>query len=147
MEVILTQDVKTLGKKGQKVTVSDGYARNFLMPRGLAKQASVQALNELKNREAAEKFRKAEELRIAKEGAAVLEGKTVMIKARGNAESGKLFGAVTAKEIAEALKTQYEVDVDKRRIKAEDIKQFGTYEVEIKLHAEVNVTIYVTVHE
>ncbi len=146
MDVILMQDVKSLGKKGQKVTVSDGYARNFLMPKGLAKTADAQALNELKNREASALFRKAEELRIAKENKEKLEGKTVRVSAKAGA-SGKLFGAVTSKEIAAALEAQFGAQIDKRKISVEDIKAFGTYPFDIKLHAEVSVSMFVFVGE
>lgn len=146
MDVILMQDVKSLGKKGQKVTVSDGYARNFLMPKGLAKAADAQALNELKNREASAQFKKAEELRIAKENKETLEGKTVRVSARAGA-GGKLFGTVTSKEIATALSEQYKVEIDKRKITVEDIKAFGTYGFTIRLHSEVTVSMYVLVGE
>lgn len=146
MDVILMQDVKSLGKKGQKVTVSDGYARNFLMPKGLAKNADAQALNELKNREASAQFKKAEELRIAKENKETLEGKTVRVSARAGA-GGKLFGTVTSKEIATALSEQYKVEIDKRKITVEDIKAFGTYGFTIRLHSEVTVSMYVLVGE
>ena len=146
MDVILMQDVKSLGKKGQKVTVSDGYARNSLMPKGIAKAADAQALNELKNREASAQFKKAEELRIAKENKEKLEGRTVRVSAKAGA-SGKLFGAVTAKEIATALAEQYGTEIDKRRISVEDIKAFGTYEFAIRLHSEVTVNMYVLVGE
>lgn len=146
MDVILTQDVKNLGKKGEKVSVSNGYGRNFLLPRGLAKEAGAQALSELKNREAAETYRKAEELRLANERAAAIEGKTVVVTAKAG-QNGKLFGSVTAKEIAEALNTQYGVTVDKRKITVDDIKAFGTYECEVKLHAAVSAKMYVRVGE
>lgn len=146
MDVILIQDVKNLGKKGEKVTVSSGYGRNFLLPRGLAKEAGAQALSELKNREAAEKFKKAEELRLARESAEAIEGKTVVIQAKAG-QNGKLFGSVTAKEISEALDAQYHVSVDKRKISTADIKAFGTYECEIKLHSSVSAKIYVRVGE
>ena len=146
MDVILMQDVKSLGKKGQKVTVSDGYARNFLMPKGLAKAADAQALNELKNREASAQFKKAEELRIARENKETLEGKTVRVSARAGA-GGKLFGTVTSKEIATALSEQYKVEIDKRKITVEDIKAFGTYGFTIRLHSEVTVSMYVLVGE
>lgn len=146
MDVILMQDVKDLGKKGQKVTVNDGYGRNFLLPRGLAKKADAQALSELKNREAAEAFKKAEELRAAKECAAKIEGKTVVLTAKGGA-NGKLFGSVTAKEIAEGLNNQFGVKADKRKITVAEIKSFGSYECEVKLHPAVSVKMFVRVSE
>lgn len=146
MDVILTQDVKSLGKKGEKVSVNDGYARNFLMPRGLAKQANAQALSELKNREAAEAFKKAEELKAAKEYAALIEGKTVVLTAKAG-QNGKLFGSVTSKEIAEALKEQFNIPVDKRKLTVDDIKSFGTYACEVKLHPAVTAKMFVRVGE
>ena len=146
MDVIHTQDVKSLGKKGEKVSVSDGYARNFLMPKGLAKQANAQALSELKDREASQAFRKAEDLKNAKEAAAKMDGRNITVTARAGA-NGKLFGAVTAKELAEALKQQFGVTVDKRKITLSDIKTFGTYPFEVKLHSEVTAKMTVTVGE
>lgn len=146
MEVILTQDVKGLGKAGQKVKVSDGYARNFLFPKALAKECNAQALNELKNRENSEKFRKAEELKKAQQDASAVEGKTVKIKSNAGA-NGKLFGSVTAKDVAVALAEQFSVTIDKRKITLEDIKSFGTYECEIKFHQQVTAKIYVSVGE
>ena len=146
MDVILTQDVKNLGKKGEKVSVSDGYARNFLMPRGLAKEANAQAISELKNREAAQAFKQAEELRHAREAAAQITGKTVVLTAKAG-QNGKLFGSITAKEIAEGLREQYGVAADKRKITVAEIKAFGTYECEVKLHPQVTAKMFVRVGE
>ena len=115
MKVILTQDVKSLGKKGELVNASDGYARNFLFPRKLAVEANAQAMNELKNREAAEKFRLETELKNAKETAAKIDGKTVKLTAKAG-QGGRLFGSVTAKEVAEQIKAQFGVDIDRRKI-------------------------------
>ncbi|MDR1629451.1 MAG: 50S ribosomal protein L9 [Oscillospiraceae bacterium] len=146
MEVILKQDVKDLGKKGQKVSVSDGYARNFLFPRGLAMEANTQALNELKNRESAEKHRIAVELEQANANAAKLSGKTLKISAKAG-QNGKLFGSVTAKEIAETIKNSFGIEIDKRKITAEDIKTFGTYECEVKFPQNVTAKLYVLIGE
>ncbi len=146
MDVILKQDVKTLGKKGEKVSVSDGYARNFLFPRGLAGEANAQAINELKNRESAEKHKVAMELENAKKHAELLSGKTVKLCAKAG-QNGRLFGSVTSKEIAENLKLQFNIDVDKRKIIVEDIKNFGTYECEIKLPQNIVATFFVQVGE
>ena len=99
MKVVLIQDVKGLGKKGELVNTSDGYARNFLFPRKLAMEANAQAMSELKNREAAEKHRIDTEIANAKANAAKLEGKTVKLSAKGGA-NGKLFGSVTSKDVA-----------------------------------------------
>ena len=146
MKVILTQDVKGSGRKGELVTVSDGYANNFLLPRKLAIPATPQALNELKNREAAA-ARLAEEKKAAEAAAKELTGKTVKIAARGGA-GGKLFGSVSTKEIAEAIQKELGVELDKRKISLDaEIKAFGTYNAEIKLYAGVSAKVYVVVSE
>ena len=146
MKVILTQDVKSLGKKGELVNASDGYARNFLFPRKLAVEANAQAMNELKNREAAEKFRLETELKNAKETAAKIDGKTVKLTAKAG-QGGRLFGSVTAKEVAEQIKAQFGVDIDRRKISMSDIKSFGTFNAEIKVYNGVSAAIYVMVGE
>ena len=146
MKVILTQDVKSLGKKGELVNASDGYVRNFLFPRKLAVEANAQAMNELKNREAAEKFRLETELKNAKETAAKIDGKTVKLTAKAG-QGGRLFGSVTAKEVAEQIKAQFGVDIDRRKISMSDIKSFGTFNAEIKVYNGVNAAIYVMVGE
>ena len=147
MKVILTQDVKGSGKKGQLVEVSDGYARNFLLKKGLAKEATAQAMNDLKNQEAAKKYHADMEKKAAQEAAAKIEGKTVKITAKAG-QKGRLFGSVTAKEIAEATNKQFGVTVDKRKIVLDtDIKNFGTYQVEVKFMAGVAAKISVMVSE
>lgn len=146
MKVILTKDVKTLGKKGEMVNVADGYARNFLFPRGLAAEANAQALTELKNREQAAEHKIAVDTQNARDAAAALEGKTVRVSAKAGA-NGKLFGSVTAKEVAESVKKQFGVEADKRKITMEDIKSYGTYEAEIKLYSGISAKIYVQVSE
>ena len=146
MKVVLKQDVKSLGKKGQLIEVSDGYARNFLFPKGLAAQLNAQTMSEMKNKEEAEKYRIKTETAAAKAAAAEMEGKTIRISAKGG-QNGKLFGSVTAKEIAEKLKSEFNVDVDKRKIHVEEIKQFGTYEFEVKLYQGISATLYVMVGE
>lgn len=146
MKVILTQDVKSLGKKGEMVNVADGYARNFLFPRGLAAEANAQSLTELKNREQAAQHKIAVDTQNARDAAALIEGKTVRVSAKAGA-NGKLFGSVTAKEVAENLKKQYGVDADKRKISMEDVKSYGTYEAEIKLYSGISAKIYVQVSE
>ncbi|MBR5618905.1 MAG: 50S ribosomal protein L9 [Clostridia bacterium] len=146
MKVILTQDVKSLGKKGEMVSVADGYARNFLFPRGLAAEANAQSLTELKNREQAAQHKIAVDTQNARDAAAQIEGKTVRVSAKAGA-NGKLFGSVTAKEVAENLKKQYGVDADKRKISMEDVKAYGTYEAEIKLYSGISAKIYVQVSE
>ena len=147
MKVILTQDVKSLGKKGELVNASDGYARNFLFPRKLAVEANAQAMNELKNRESAEKYRLETELKNAKEVAAKINGKTVKLTAKAG-QSGKIFGSVTAKEIAQEIKKQYGFDIDKRKIHLDtDIKAFGGYHIEVKLYNGITAKLAVSVTE
>ena len=147
MKVILLQDVKGSGKKGELVNVSDGYARNFLFPKKLAREANAQAMNELKNAEAAKEHHAAVELANAKEAAAKIEGKTVKVVGKAG-QGGKLFGSVTAKEIAEELKKQYAVDVDKRKIELSmDIKAFGAYPCTAKLPQGVTAQISAFVTE
>ena len=146
MKVILTADVKGLGKKGEMVNASDGYARNFLFPRKLAVEANAQALNELKKREAANKHRAETELAEAQEAARKINGMTLHISANAGT-SGKLFGSITSKEIAENIKKVFDVEVDKRKISVGDIKNYGTYEAEIKLLAGVTAKLYIVVSE
>ena len=146
MKVILKQDVKGLGKKGQLVNTSDGYARNFLFPKGLAAEANAQAMSELKNKEDAERYRIRTETAAAKAAAERIEGKTIRISAKAG-QNGKLFGSVTAKEIAETLKATFDVSVDKRKITVEEIKQYGTYEFEVKLYPGISTQLYVMVGE
>lgn len=146
MEVILKSDVKGLGKKGEKVSVSEGYARNFLFPRKLAAEMNAQLMSELKNKESSEKFKADEELKAARDNAARIEGKIVEVKAKGGA-NGKLFGSVTSKEISAAVNEQFKVEVDKRKITVEDIKAFGTYNAQIRLHPMVTVDFKVKVVE
>ena len=146
MKVILKQDVKGLGKKGQLVSASDGYARNFLFPKGLAAEANAQAMSELKNKEDAERYRIKTETAAAQKAADEISGKTIRISAKAG-QNGKLFGSVTAKEIAVTLKSTFGVNVDKRKINVEEIKQFGTYEFEVKLYTGISAKLYVMVGE
>lgn len=146
MKVILQQDVKNLGKKGELVNTSDGYARNYLFPRGLAIEANASAMNDFKNKENAKKFHKAEEIKAAEADAAKLNGKTVKLTAKAGA-NGKLFGSVTAKDISAAIKSELGIDVDKRKISVDDIKQFGSFEAEIKIYQGMTAKIYVQVTE
>lgn len=146
MKVILTQDVKSLGKKGEMVTTSDGYARNFLFPRKLAIEANAQAMTELKNRENAQKHKIEQEKAASNEAASKLGGKTIKIVAKAG-QNGKLFGSVTAKEIAETAKKQLDIDVDKRKITVDDIKAFGTYSVQAKFAHGISAEFFVMVCE
>lgn len=147
MKVILTADVKSIGKAGELHEVSDGYARNFLFPKGLAKEASAQAMTELKNREASDAFKKKkikEEAQAAKDK---MDGKTVHISAKAGS-AGRLFGSVTTGEIAAAIKQATGCEVDKRKISLNsDIKNYGTYTVEVKLHQGITAALTVEVGE
>ena len=147
MKVILLADVKGHGKKGELVNVSDGYARNFLFPKNLAKEANAQAMNELKNAESAKAFKIQTETDAAKKNAERLQDKSIQIYAKAGKE-GRLFGSVTAKEVAEEIKKQYNVIVDKRKISLEsEIKQFGTFGCEVKLYTGVTTKMKVVVSE
>ncbi len=146
MKVVLLQDVKGLGKKGELVNTSDGYARNFLFPRKLAMEANSQAMSELKNREASEKHRIETEIAAAKASAAKIQGKTVKLTAKAGA-NGKLFGSVTSKDVADAISKEYGLKLDKRKVIVDDIKNFGTYPVEVKLYNGISASMFVMVGE
>lgn len=144
MKVILKQDIKGQGKAGQLINVSDGYARNFLFPRQLAVPADAQAMTELRSKEEAAQYHARVEKEAAVKAADSLKEKVVVIKAKGNGE--RLFGSVTTKEVAAALESQFGVKIDKRKISMNDIKSFGSYTAEVKLHTGViaKVTVKVT---
>ena len=147
MKVILQQDVKGQGKKGQLVEVSEGYARNFLLPRKMAIPATADAINTMNLKE---KARRAEEARLKAEAEDIAEKlKECQVKLTAKAGAGgKLFGAVTTKEISEGLQKQYGIDVPKQKLVLEDpIKAFGSYQVKAKLGFEVSGTVYVSVFE
>ena len=147
MKVILQQDVRGQGKKGQLVDVSDGYARNFLLPKKLAVIATAENLNTMKQQEKARKAQEAAEKAQAQATAKQLEGLTVKIAAKAG-EGGRLFGAVTAKEISEALSAQHGVDIAKTKLVLEEpIKACGGYQVKAKLGYEVTGTVNVMVTE
>ena len=147
MKVILTADVKGQGKKGELKEVSEGYARNYLIPRGLAMKATADNLNALALKEKAKAAQAAKEKAQAQEHAKQLESCVVKVQARGG-ENGKLFGSVTNKEVADALKEQYGIELEKNRILLEEnIKSFGSYELRCKLGYEVNGTIHLLVVE
>lgn len=146
MDVILKADVKGLGKKGQKVKASDGYARNFLFPKGLAVEANAQSLTELRNREQSNQHKIDVEVAAANESKAKLQGKTVKMTAKAGS-NGKLFGSVTAKEVATEIEKQFSVKVDKRKITMDDIKNFGSYKIEVKLYTNIVAEMTVMVGE
>lgn len=146
MKVILNQDVKDLGKKGELVNVSDGYAKNFLLPRKIAVIADAAAMNELKNREMSKAHHLAVEKANAEAAAKTLEGKSLRISAKAGA-NGRLFGSVTSKEISEQIKKTFDIDIDKKKIIVEDIRSFGTFECTVKVYTGISVKIYIVVGE
>ncbi|NLI60300.1 MAG: 50S ribosomal protein L9 [Clostridiales bacterium] len=147
MKVILLKDVKGSGVKGDVINVSDGYARNYLFPRGLATEATQGKLNELKARERAEQKRREQEADEARAMVKRLSELTLIIKTKSG-ENGKLFGSVTNKEIAEELKKQHKIDIDRKKIVlAEPIKQLGEMELEVKLYPEISGKLKVKVEE
>lgn len=147
MKVILTQDVKAQGKKGQLIEVSDGYAKNFLIPKKLAIIAGAKELNELKNRESAQKFKIETEQKEARLLSEKLMGVTVKITMSTGAD-GRFYGSVTAMDIAEALNKQHGIEIDKRKIVMGDpIKAFGNYTFDVKLYAEISGKLNVVVTE
>ena len=146
MEVILKADVKGLGKKGEKVKASDGYARNFLFPKGLATEANAQSLTELRNREQSNQHKIDVEIAAANDSKAKLQGKIIKITAKAG-NNGKLFGSVTSKEVAAEIAKQYSVKVDKRKISMDDIKTFGSFKIEVKLYTNIVAEMTVMVGE
>lgn len=137
MKVILTQDVKAQGKKGQLIEVSDGYARNFLFPKKLAIEANAQAMNELKNRESSEKHKIEVETAQAKELAEKLAKIKLLIKT-SSADDGRLYGAITSKDLSEQLKKNNGLTIDKRKINLDKpIKTCGEYVIDVKLYPEI----------
>lgn len=147
MKVIFNTDVRGQGRKGEMKEVSDGYARNYLLPRKLASEATADALNALKLKEKAKAAQMAKEKALAEENAKRLSGVVVQISARAG-QGGRLFGAVTSQEIADALREQHGIELEKNKIvQAEPIKQFGSFEVKVKLGYEVSGTINVLVTE
>ena len=147
MKVIFLTDVKGQGKKNQVVEVSDGYAKNFLIPRKLAKPADAQSLNDVKVKAEALEYRIATEKKEAKELAAKLKEIVVVINAPGGSDS-RLYGSITSKDISDALKTAHGIDIDKRKISlADPIKAYGTYQADVKLYTEVTGKITVRVEK
>ena len=145
MKVVLLADVKGQGKKDQIIEVSDGYARNFLFPKKLAAVADAKVLNDIKNKEAAMARRIELEKQAARDAAAQFGGIIVKIKLSSGAD-GKLYGAVTTKDIAESLAEQHGIEVDKRKIVLDEpIKAYGTYTVDVKLYPEITGKLNVVV--
>ena len=147
MEVMLLQDVKALGKKGQKVNVSEGYARNFILPKKLGIEVNAKNMNDLKLQKAHEDKLAAQALANAQELAKELEDKTVVVKLKSG-KDGRVFGSVSTKEIAEVLKVQHNMDIDETKMFLNDaIKALGNYEVVCKLHKDVTAKLVVKVTE
>lgn len=147
MKVIFNTDVKGQGKKGEMKEVSDGYARNYLLPRNLATPATADNINAMKLREKAKAAQIAKEKALALENAKKLEVVQVTIKAKAG-NGGRLFGAVTSQEISKALKEQFDMDIEKNKIvQAEPIKTFGSFSVKAKLGYEISGSINVLVVE
>lgn len=144
MKVILLQDVKKVGKKGEVINASDGYATNFLFPRKLAQEATDANLHILNNKISNERKKKLEEMEAAQNLAKELKGKEIKITSK-TGDGGKLFGAITNKDVAALIKKQYGVEIDKKKIVMDTIKVAGGYEIEVKLYPEVSTKMKVLV--
>ena len=144
MKVILLQDVKKIGKKGDVIEASDGYARNFLFPRKLAQEASETNMHILNNKRENERKQKLAELEAAQKLAGELKGKEVIVKAKAG-ENGKLFGAITSKDVSELIKEQYKINIDKKKIVMDTIKLSGEYEIDVKIYPEVSTKMKVII--
>lgn len=146
MKVILLKDVKGVGKKGDVINAADGYARNFLLPRKLAEQATDNSMHILNNQKEAERRKKLAEIEAAQELAQNLKGKEIVLSVKSG-ESGRLFGSITGKDIADELNKQTGLNIDKKKIVIDTIRQLGTYDVEVKLYPEISTKIKVTIME
>ena len=145
MKVILKADVKGQGKKGDLINASDGYAKNFLLPKGLAIVADKSAINELEGKKSAQQYHKNQEELRAKELAEKIDGKKVVFKAKSG-ENGKLFGSITAQDIANEIKMKLHVEIDKKKIVTDAIKTLGTTEATIKVYPGISAKIKVEVN-
>lgn len=144
MEVILKQDVPSLGKKGDAVNVKDGYARNFLFPRNLAVPATKGTLKEQESLQEAKKDKQDRALSEAEKAAAVIEGKTLTFQAK--AGQGRIFGSITPDDIADKIQKMYKVTVDKRKVLLiENLKELGTHEVAVQMHPKVRAKVFVEI--
>lgn len=144
MKVILKADVKGQGKKGDLINASDGYAKNFLLPKGLAVVADKTALNELEGKKSAAQFHKNQEELRAKELAEKLEGKKVTFKSKSG-ENGKLFGSITSQDVANEIKAQLHIEIDKKKVQLDSIKLLGTTDAVIKVYPGISAKIKVEV--
>ena len=146
MKVILKQDVKSIGKKDEIHEVSDGYARNFLFPRGLAAPADANALNTARTKSEAKAHHEAEARAAAEATAAQVKDKIVTVKVKGGV-SGKLYGKVTGKDVADELGRMLGTEIDKKKVELPSIKEFGTYDAQVRLYAGVAASFKVKVEE
>lgn len=147
MKVILKKDVKGLGKKEQMVEVSDGYAKNFLFPKGVAVLANATNVNIMKTKKASEEMKKEKEIANAKQIAKELENITLEIKAKSGG-AGRLFGSITSKDVVSKLKKDFKIDIDKRKLNMHDsIKTLGEHDIDVKLYANINGKLKVRVIE
>ncbi|MDT8719300.1 50S ribosomal protein L9 [Clostridium sp. 19966] len=146
MKVILLKDIKNMGKKGDVVNASDGYARNYLFPRNLAQEATTENMHILNQKKENERKKKLEETEAAQALAEQLKGKEIKITAKCG-EHGRLFGAITNKDIAEQITKQFNITIDKKKISMDTIKQTGTYDIEVKLYSEISTKMKVIISE
>ncbi|MFA9397469.1 MAG: 50S ribosomal protein L9 [Clostridiaceae bacterium] len=146
MKVILLKDVKSVGKKGDLINASDGYARNFLFPRKLAEQATENNIHRLNLKNESERKKKLQETEEAQKFAASLKGKQIKITTKSG-ETGRLFGSITSKDVVTEIKKQLNLTIDKKKIVMDTIRNLGIYEVELKLYPEISTKIKVEVIE
>ncbi|NMM62057.1 50S ribosomal protein L9 [Clostridium sp. P21] len=146
MKVILLKDVKSVGKKGDIINASDGYARNYLLPKGLAQEATGTNVHILNNKKENERRQKLAEIEAAQKVAENLKGKEINLSVK-TGENGKLFGSITGKDVADELNKKYNLNIDKKKVVIGNIKQVGTYDVEIKLYPEISTKIKVIIAE
>lgn len=146
MKIILLKDVKNIGKKGEVVNASDGYARNYLFPKKLAEEATDNTVRVVNKKKEAERKKKLAEIQEAQKEANRIKGKSIKISAKAG-DNGRLFGAITTKDISEELKKQLNISIDKKKINTENLKQAGKYDVELKLYPEVSTKITVIIEE
>lgn len=144
MKVILLQDVKNIGKKGDIVNASDGYARNFLLPRKLAEEANESNVHILNTKKENERKKKLAEIEAAQKLALELKDKEIKLEAKSG-ENGKLFGAITSKDVAEVINKEFKLSIDKKKIVMDTIKIAGTYNIEIKLYPEVSTKMKIVI--
>jgi len=146
MKVILLKDVKTLGKKGEVINASDGYARNYLIPKGFAEEANKTNLHIWNNKKEAERKQKLAEIEAAQRLAAELKGKEINLTVKSG-ENGRIFGSITGKDISDELNKKFKINIDKKKIAVNNIRQLGTYDVEVKLYPEISTKIKVIIAE